>query len=60
MHRYANGKRGYKSFTCVRCPAVVRVDKMKIKRVWKCHDCATPPSYVVRDSKGNKQVRKPD
>ena len=56
MHKYANGKRGYKSFKCTGCQAITRVDKMKTKGTWKCYECLKPASDVLRDSKGNEKV----
>ena len=56
MHKYPGGKRGYRSFVCMRCPTVVRADKVKLEGRWECYRCAAPPSSVQRDKKGNKQV----
>ena len=56
QHRYENGKRTYKSFVCKRCPRVVRVDKMKDKGRWECHECANPKSKAVYDKNRNSKV----
>ena len=53
---YQTGKRGYKTFRCVVCMKPTRVDKMKLKSVWKCNSCIKDPSGTQRDKRGKKQV----
>lgn len=55
-HRYENGKRSYKSFACNGCTKVVRADKLKIKGIWKCHECVRPQSSVARDKHRHRKV----
>jgi hypothetical protein len=50
MHRYGGGKRGYNSFRCTKCMAVVRVDRMPIARVWKCKHCANRHNADEKDA----------